>query len=99
MLKMARRNNGIMEAEHRLWILCLCALTLPFGNILWGVGAYYHIHWFGLVFAMAVITFTTAVVVKLAYSYCVDAYRELGGESMVTVILIRNTMLFGVNYG
>lgn len=96
---MARRNNGVMEPEHRLWMLSICALTLPFGNILWGVGAYYDIHWFGLVFAMAVITFTTALGVQVAYSYCVDSYWDLSGDSIVTVVLTRNTILFGVNYG
>lgn len=56
-------------------------------------------HWFGLAFAMGVITFTTAIGVQVAYSYCVDAYWDLSGDSIVTVVLIRNTILFGVNYG
>ena len=54
-IKMARRNNGIMEPEHRLWLFSASVLLLPFGLILWGVGAAHHVQWFGLIFAMAVI--------------------------------------------
>lgn len=54
-IKMARRNNGVMEPEHRLWLFLASVLLLPFGLILWGVGAAHHVQWFGLIFAMAVI--------------------------------------------
>lgn len=54
-IRMARRNNGIMEPEHRLWLFSASVLLLPFGLILWGVGAAHHVQWFGLIFAMGVI--------------------------------------------
>jgi hypothetical protein len=54
-IKMARRNSGVMEPEHRLWLFSASILILPFGLILWGVGAAHHVQWFGLIFAMAVI--------------------------------------------
>lgn len=42
-LKMARRNEGILEPEHRLWLFAPSLLLIPFGLILWGVGTYsYH---------------------------------------------------------
>lgn len=46
-LRMARRNKGLLEAEHRLWLFLPSLLLIPFGLILWGVGAAHHIHWFG----------------------------------------------------
>ncbi|RKL44084.1 hypothetical protein BFJ72_g3817 [Fusarium proliferatum] len=51
-IKLARRNNGIMEAEHRLWPLAICVIGVPASLILWGVGAQHGAHWFGLIFAM-----------------------------------------------
>jgi len=48
-VKLARRRNGIMESEYRLWLFCASLVLIPFGLILWGVGAAHHIHWFGLV--------------------------------------------------
>lgn len=96
---MARRNGGIMHSEDRLWLFSLSVLLVPGGLILWGVGAVHHVQWFGLVFAMGVIAFTNVVGLQLSVSYCIDSYRELSGEAMVTVILIRNTMSFAINYG
>jgi hypothetical protein len=32
-------------------------------------------------------------------NYCIESYRELSGEAIVTVILIRNTMSFAIGYG
>ena len=37
-LKMARKNGGILEPEHRLWLFTPSLLLIPFGLILWGVG-------------------------------------------------------------
>lgn len=37
-LKMARKNGGILEPEHRLWLFTPSLLLVPFGLILWGVG-------------------------------------------------------------
>ena len=37
-LWMARRNRGILEPEHRLWLFSVSLLMIPFGLILWGVG-------------------------------------------------------------
>jgi len=96
---MARRNKGVLEPEHRLWLFLPSLLLVPFGLILWGVGAAHAINWFGCVFAMGVIALTNTIGLQLSVSYCIDSYRDLSGEAMVTVILVRNTMSFAVNYG
>ncbi|KAK3722972.1 hypothetical protein LTR37_002118 [Vermiconidia calcicola] len=98
-LWMARRNRGILEPEHRLWLFAPSLLCVPGGLILWGVGAANQIHWFGCVFAMGVIAFTNTVGLQLSVSYCIDSYKDLSGEAIVTVILVRNTMSFAIGYG
>lgn len=98
-LAMARRNGGILEAEHRLWLFLPSLLLIPGGLILWGVGAAHHVQWFGCVFAMGVIALTNTIGIQLSVSYAVDAYKDLGGEAIVTVILVRNTMSFAIGYG
>jgi MFS family permease len=98
-IKMARRNRGIMESEHRLWLFSVSLLCIPGALLLWGVGAAKGIHWFGLVFAMGVIAFTNTLGIQISVSYCIDSYRELSGEAMVTVIIVRNTMSFAIGYG
>ncbi|MDI1486739.1 MAG: hypothetical protein OHK93_006000 [Ramalina farinacea] len=88
-----------MEPESRLWLFSLSIVLMPAGLILWGVGAAHGIHWFGLVFAMGLIAITNGLGVQISLSYCIDCYRELSGEAVVTVILIRNTMSFAIGYG
>lgn len=99
LLKMARQNGGILEPEYRLWLFLPAMFILPFGLILWGVGAAHHVHWFGCVFAMGTIAFTNAVGLQISVAYCIDSYKDLSSEAIVTVILVRNTMSFAVNYG
>lgn len=99
MIRKARGNGGIMESEHRLWLFVPSLLLIPFGLILWGVGAAHKIHWFGPVFAMGVIAMTNTFGVQLSIAYCIDSYRALSGEAIITVILVRNTMSFAIGYG
>ncbi|KAF2220132.1 major facilitator superfamily domain-containing protein [Elsinoe ampelina] len=70
-LRLARRNKGIREAEHRLWVLTVSGIISAAGLILWGVGAYRQIEWIGLI----------------------------AGETMVSIMIIRNTIGFGISYG
>jgi hypothetical protein len=98
-IQIARRNRGVMEPEHRLWLFSVSLLLVPGGLILWGVGAAHEIHWFGLVFAMGIIATTITIGVQLSVSYAIDSYKEIAGEALVTVILIRNTMSFAIGYG
>ncbi|KAL4752614.1 hypothetical protein BDW72DRAFT_202120 [Aspergillus terricola var. indicus] len=98
-LKLARRNAGIMEAEHRLYPFSLCLILVPCSLILWGVGAAHGIHWFGLLVAMCLLALTNTAGITLSVNYLVDSYRELSGDAMATVILVRNTMSFAMGYG
>lgn len=87
-----------MEAEFRLWLFVPDLILIPFTNILFGVGAAHGVHRFTLVFAMGTISFTTAAGSRTLIAYLIDAYRDLSSEALVTVILIRNTMAFGIGY-
>ncbi|GAB1739986.1 hypothetical protein NU219Hw_g4914t1 [Hortaea werneckii] len=98
-LKLARRNNGIFEPEHRLWGFALPTLVLPASLILWGVGAAHGIHWFGLIVAMFGTAFCNTAGITLSVNYLVDSYHEISGDGMTTVMLIRNTMSFAIGYG
>lgn len=98
-IKLARRNKGVMEAEHRLWPFATCLIMVPGSLILWGVGAAHGVHWFGLIFAMACLAYTSSLGVTLSVNYMIDSYHDISGDGIVAVILIRNTMSFAVNYG
>lgn len=91
-VRLARRNHGVMEPEQRLWLCTLALIIHPAGCLLYGVGASYHIHWFGVVFGLGLICVTLPMGSTLAYTYIMDSYNEMAGDGMVAAILVRNCM-------
>ncbi|RDW69776.1 hypothetical protein BP6252_08796 [Coleophoma cylindrospora] len=98
-LRLARRNKGVAEPEHILWLFLASLVCVPFAMLLWGLGAAYHVHWFGLVFAQCVLAISSTLCLSTAIQYATSTYRDLGGELITTIILIRNTLSFAINYG
>ncbi|KAI1098966.1 putative MFS transporter [Jackrogersella minutella] len=98
-IRLARKNNGVSEPEHRLWLFAVSTIVIPASLILWGVGAAHEVHWFGLVFAMGLTAFANTMGITLSVSYLIDTYRDLSGDALTTCILIRNTMSFAIGYG
>jgi len=97
-LKMARQNGGVLEPEHRLWLFSLACIAMPFSLILRGVGAAHQVHWFGIAFAIFMKGLQSSLVISLSIKYTLNCYRDIGIEAIVTVIFIRNTMSFAMNY-
>ncbi|CDK27154.1 unnamed protein product [Kuraishia capsulata CBS 1993] len=98
-LKLAERRGGTSYAEDRLWLLILYMILGPAALFLYGIGAYYGIHWFGLVIGAGVTGGCIILGAASACTYTVDTYREMSCEAMVIVVLIRNTMNFAMDYG
>ncbi|KAF4466105.1 HOL1 substrate-H+ antiporter [Fusarium albosuccineum] len=97
-LRLARRNGGVMEPEQRLWTCLIALVAHPAGCLLYGVGASYQIHWFGIVFGLGLISVTLPMGSNLAFTYILDSYKEVAGEGLVSAILIRNMMGFAFGY-
>ncbi|KAH7143559.1 major facilitator superfamily domain-containing protein [Dactylonectria macrodidyma] len=97
-IKLARRNGGVMEPEQRLWLCLVAIVAHPAGCLLYGVGASYSIHWVGIIFGLGLISVTLPIGTSLAFTYILDSYKEVAGEGMVSVILIRNLMGFAFSY-
>lgn len=95
---LARRNGGVREPEQRLWPLAVSGVISTAGLITWGVGASYGVHWIGLEFGLGMLSFGCITGGSIAISYNIDCFKEIAGESMMTVIIIRNTMGFGISY-
>ncbi|CDK25638.1 unnamed protein product [Kuraishia capsulata CBS 1993] len=94
-----RRGTGISEPEDRLWLFALYLIIAPCSLILWGVGAYHKIHWIGIVFGMGLLGGSALLGCACSVNYVYESYKDLSGLGIVSVILIRNTMSFGMNYG
>ncbi|OAA64736.1 Major facilitator superfamily domain, general substrate transporter [Niveomyces insectorum RCEF 264] len=97
-LRIARRNNGIREAEHRLWALSISGLINTGGLLLWGVGAAHGVHFMGLIFGVGFVTFGVVCGGAISLAYTVDCFKDVAGESMIAVIIIRNTVGFAFSW-
>ncbi|KAK2765221.1 hypothetical protein FQN54_008920 [Arachnomyces sp. PD_36] len=95
---LARRNKGVREPEHRLWPLAVSGIISTAGLITWGVGASFGVHWVGLEFGLGMLAFGCITGGSIAISYNIDCFKEISGESMMTVIIIRNMLGFGFSY-
>ncbi|KAI7568626.1 major facilitator superfamily transporter [Hortaea werneckii] len=98
-MKLARRNAGISESEHTLYMFIIPTILAPFSLFLYGLGVTYNIHWFGLVFSQGCLAVVSALSVAGALGYAISSYPELSGDMVTTCILIRNTLSFAINYG
>jgi hypothetical protein len=98
-LRLARRNNGISEPEHTLYVFIASIVLVPFAMILYGLGVTYHLHWFALAITQVAVALNGTIAVSGALSYAISSYPELSGQMVTTCVLIRNTMSFAINFG
>lgn len=98
-IRIAKSRGGTSHAEDRLWALSVYTILGPSALILWGVGAYYGIHWFGVVFGLGLMAGLCVIGCVNAVTYVIDCYHEVSCEAMATVVVIRNTMSFAMSYG
>lgn len=98
-MKLARKNGGIFEPEHTLYVFVASMVLVPFSMLLYGLGVTYRVHWFALVFSQASLAVSNSLCVAGALGYAISSYHALSGEMVTTCILIRNTLSFAVNYG
>ncbi|ODQ79274.1 hypothetical protein BABINDRAFT_37776 [Babjeviella inositovora NRRL Y-12698] len=96
---LARRNNGIMEPEMRLWCMLGPAFINSAGLLLYGLGAAYGAHWFvsaGL--GMAFIGFGIGSGGAITLTYAIDCYPDMASESLVFMLFVRNMVGCGFTF-
>lgn len=98
MMRLVRRNAGVREPEQRLWALSVSGLLCAAGLVLWGVGASRGVHFMGLVVGCGLATLGSVCAGAIALAYAVDCFKDISGESVITIIVIRNTIGFAFNY-
>ncbi|KAJ5613175.1 hypothetical protein N7510_006369 [Penicillium lagena] len=94
----ARRNGGVREPEQRLVLYVMATVTLTVGNLLYGVGSANGIHWIGVVIGGGIVCIAGVVCGASPIAYISDSYRDLTGEGMITMTIIRDTMGFAASY-
>lgn len=89
---MARKNNGNMEPEYRLWLLFSTLIISPVGLIMFGVGADKSWPWQVIYVGLGFIGFGWGSIGDIAMSYLMDCYPEIVIQGMVGVSIINNTL-------
>ncbi|EED19206.1 conserved hypothetical protein [Talaromyces stipitatus ATCC 10500] len=97
-LRLATRNGGLREPEQRLWGLVVYCILMPAGLLIWGLGAYHGLHWAVVLLGGLLCGYCNVSGGAYALAYAVDCFKELSGETIVSVILCRNTLSFAFNY-
>lgn len=87
---MAKRNNGIQEAEYRLWFLFAPAVIAPVGLILFAVGTDQVWDWPPTYVGLGFIGFGFGCSGDVSMSYLMDAYPDMVIEMMCGVSVINN---------
>ncbi|RLV94571.1 Protein HOL1 [Spathaspora sp. JA1] len=88
----AKRNNGAMEPEYRLYLLFITLIISPVGLIMFGVGAERNWPWQVIYVGLGFIGFGWGSIGDTAMSYLMDAYPEIVIQGMVGVSIINNTL-------
>lgn len=91
-LWMAKRNDGILEPEFRLWLLFITLVVSPAGLIMFGVGSEREWPWQVIYVGLGFIGFGWGSIGDTAMSYLMDSYPEIVIQGMVCVSIINNTL-------
>lgn len=80
-VKMARRNGGISEPEHKLWLMLPLFVALPLSILFLGFAPYYGLHWAAYVIGgMGLSCAAGGVVTTAALNYLFDSYHDFKSD-------------------
>ncbi|KAI5967760.1 hypothetical protein CANMA_002940 [Candida margitis] len=98
-IKMAGRNNGIMEPEHRLHTMLVPTVFNAAGILAYGLGSYYGSHWaISVVVGQGLMGFAMSSSGAICLVYAVECYEKLASESLVLILFIRNMIGMGFSF-
>lgn len=83
---LSKRNRGIFEPEMRLWLALPCALFIPAGLLMFGIGLAAGVPWIVLAVGYAIWGFGFVVSSDIALAYCTDCYQDIIGDALVGVM-------------
>lgn len=90
-LWMARKNNGILEAEYRLYFSFASAIIGPAGLLMFGIGSARALPWQVIYVGLGFIGFSWGCSGDIAMGYLMDCYPDMVLEGMVCTAIINNT--------
>ncbi|ORY56986.1 major facilitator superfamily domain-containing protein [Pseudomassariella vexata] len=90
-LCLARRNNGIYEPEQRLWSIIPFIAFIPAGALMFGIGLNNGLPWPVIAVGLFLYKLGIAPINSLTITYLTDSYKDIIGDALVGVTVVRNT--------
>lgn len=98
-LRMARKNNGIMEPEFRLYAMVLPLVTNAVGLLAYGLGAWNGNPWpVSVIIGQGFLGFAMSSSGTICLTYVMDCYHRMASEALVLVLFIRNMIGMGFTF-
>lgn len=101
---LARKNNRVFEPEFRLILVIPTLLIGIPGLVAFGWYAdtanpvHGHVNWVVISVIFGLIVFAAVSALSCAFTYLLDAHRDISVETTVGLILIRNFFFFGSSF-
>lgn len=90
-IKLSERNNGIMEAEFRLYAMIVPTIINAAGILAYGLGSVNQQPWpLLVVIGYGFLGFAMSSTGSICMTYAIDCYPKLAAEAMVLILFIRN---------
>ncbi|WOO80031.1 putative MFS-type transporterc [Vanrija pseudolonga] len=109
---MARRNGGVSEAEHKLWLFIVPTIVCPIGILMMGLGPYYGAHWMVFVIGEFFLTVAGPLATLNGMTYAFDCFHPIHPKAkegptaevqaaapyILAAMLLGMAMTFSFNY-
>ncbi|THU97475.1 MFS general substrate transporter [Dendrothele bispora CBS 962.96] len=98
MNKSIKRNNGVFEAENRLWACYLAVVLDVAGLVLLGASIQKHLSPAGLIFGWGIAQSGVMICTVAVYAYCNNCFPRYAGEVSALINMARTMGGFAVAY-
>ncbi|OAL69143.1 MFS transporter [Trichophyton violaceum] len=97
-MRLARRNHGIKEAEMRLWTLCVTFVYAAVGYMLYGWGAHFGMHWITIAIGLGCMIAHQVSACSVATAYAMECFPGISGELVVVLSICSSVINFPLSF-
>lgn len=98
-IKLAKRNNGILEAEFRLWAMIGVLLINGAGLLAYGIASVNQKPWpISVILGQGFLGFSMSSSGPITLTYAIECYPNLASEGLVLMLFVRNLIGCGFTW-
>lgn len=98
-IKLAKRNNGILEPEFRLWAMIVPLFINAAGLLAYGLASWNEKPWaVSVVVGQGFLGFAMSSSGPICLTYAIECYPKLASEGLVLMLFVRNMIGCGFTF-